>query len=134
MSSRYLSFSRSITRTFLTHVPVARCNSSPPTCSIRDLFFPVRSGSITFTRSPSLNRASTDVLVLREVTERPDVLRAATVRLVGTRRRAIVEAVSELCEKPEVDARFPKATNPYGDGGAADRIAVILADKYSLSP
>ena len=78
---------------------------------------------------PSLGKP---VLVLREETERPEAVQAGTVRLVGWRRDAIVKAVSDLCDRPEVYARFAHALNPYGDGRAADRIAAVLRERYGV--
>jgi UDP-N-acetylglucosamine 2-epimerase (non-hydrolysing) len=73
------------------------------------------------------------VLVLRNETERPEGVNAGTVKLVGWRRDSIVEAVSELWDRPEVYNRFARATNPYGDGRAADRIAALLSERYRLN-
>jgi UDP-N-acetylglucosamine 2-epimerase (non-hydrolysing) len=73
------------------------------------------------------------VLVLRNETERPEAVSAGTVRLVGWRRDAIVDAVSELWDRPEAYKRFARAINPYGDGRAADRIAAVLSEKYRLA-
>jgi len=70
------------------------------------------------------------VLVLRDETERPEAVAAGTVQLVGPHRGAIITAVRTLCEEPEAYARFARAVNPYGDGRAADRIAVVLAQRY----
>lgn len=78
---------------------------------------------------PSLGKP---VLVLRDETERPEAVSAGTVKLVGWHREAIVKAVSELWERPEVYARFARASNPYGDGRAADRIASALRDRYGF--
>jgi UDP-N-acetylglucosamine 2-epimerase (non-hydrolysing) len=73
------------------------------------------------------------VLVLRNETERPEGVSAGTVKLVGRRRDSIVEAVSELWDRPEAYNRFARATNPYGDGRAADRIAAVLSEQYRLN-
>jgi UDP-N-acetylglucosamine 2-epimerase (non-hydrolysing) len=78
---------------------------------------------------PSLGKP---VLVLRDETERPEAVHAGTVQLVGWRREAIVSAVSDLRESPEVYARFSRAANPYGDGRAADRIAEVLRQQYGF--
>lgn len=66
------------------------------------------------------------VLVMRDVTERPEAVEAGTVRLVGADRTRIVTSVSELLENPESYRAMSKAHNPYGDGLAACRIADIL--------
>jgi UDP-N-acetylglucosamine 2-epimerase (non-hydrolysing) len=72
------------------------------------------------------------VLVLRNETERPEGVRTGTVRLVGWDRHAIVRAVSELWDRPDVYEWFARAINPYGDGRAADRIAAVLREKYQV--
>lgn len=66
------------------------------------------------------------VLVMRDVTERPEAVDAGTVQLVGTGRAAIVAAVSRLLDDPEAYARFANRVNPYGDGAACRRIVDTL--------
>ncbi|MFH1185306.1 MAG: UDP-N-acetylglucosamine 2-epimerase (non-hydrolyzing) [Chloroflexota bacterium] len=66
------------------------------------------------------------VLVLREVTERPEGIQAGTLRLVGTDRGHIVEQASLLLDDPAAYARMAKASNPFGDGHAAERILRAL--------
>lgn len=61
------------------------------------------------------------VLVMRDVTERPEALRAGTALLVGTDREHIVKEVHRLLHDREAYAAMAKAVNPYGDGRAADR-------------
>lgn len=68
------------------------------------------------------------VLVMRDVTERPEGVEAGTARLVGTDPDRIVAVVSELLDNPARYAEMARAHNPYGDGKAADRIAAILAN------
>ena len=70
------------------------------------------------------------VLVLRRVTERPEGVAAGTLRLVGTEERAIVAALDELLDDPVAYERMARATNPYGDGHAARRIAQALLAFY----
>jgi UDP-N-acetylglucosamine 2-epimerase (non-hydrolysing) len=67
------------------------------------------------------------VLVMRETTERPEAVEAGTAQLVGTRRDVIVEAASRLLTDDAAHARMRAATNPFGDGAAAARIAQHLA-------
>ncbi|MBN2085582.1 MAG: UDP-N-acetylglucosamine 2-epimerase (non-hydrolyzing) [Anaerolineales bacterium] len=68
------------------------------------------------------------VLVFREVTERPEGVRAGTVRLVGTDTQRIVEETSRLLDDRKEYERMSKAIQPYGDGRAAQRIADILEE------
>ncbi len=66
------------------------------------------------------------VLVLRDVTERPEAIAAGTARLVGTRATRIVSAVDELLDDDTLHARFAQVRNPYGDGRACERIVAAL--------
>ncbi len=76
--------------------------------------------------APSLGKP---VLVMREVTERPEALAAGAVRLVGTSKLQIVEAVTHLFEDPELCQHYSQVRNPYGDGKACDRIIASLLQK-----
>jgi UDP-N-acetylglucosamine 2-epimerase (non-hydrolysing) len=66
------------------------------------------------------------VLVLREVTERPEAIKAGTVKLVGLDERRIVSGASRLMDSAASYRKMANATNPYGDGKAAWRIVEIL--------
>jgi len=66
------------------------------------------------------------VLVMREVTERPEAVEAGTVELVGTDADRIVNAVVALYERHHLWERFSRHRNPYGDGYAAGRIVAAL--------
>jgi UDP-N-acetylglucosamine 2-epimerase (non-hydrolysing) len=69
------------------------------------------------------------VLVLREVTERPEGVEAGTVQVVGTNQERIVAAAACLLDMPEDYQRMAQAINPYGDGHAAERIVRALLDE-----
>ena len=73
--------------------------------------------------APSLGKP---VLVMREVTERPEAVEAGTVRLTGADTGRIVAAVNELLDIPAAYQAMSRAHNPYGDGLASRRIAKIL--------
>ena len=73
--------------------------------------------------APSLGKP---VLVMREVTERPEAVAAGTVALVGPDRERIHEAAVELLDSPAHYAAFARAHNPYGDGLASLRIRDAL--------
>lgn len=66
------------------------------------------------------------VLVMRDTTERPEALKAGTVKLVGTSFQRIVDEVSMLLDDPKTYAKMSRAVNPYGDGHACERIMQIL--------
>ncbi len=73
--------------------------------------------------APSLGKP---VLVMRDTTERPEGIAAGTLKLVGTEEETIYKEFSRLLsDKAEYDA-MSKASNPYGDGHACERIADIL--------
>lgn len=74
--------------------------------------------------APSLGKP---VLVMRDVTERPEAVAAGTVKLVGTDEDRIVAAATELLDDANVYMAMTQAANPYGDGKAAQRIAKVLA-------
>jgi len=67
------------------------------------------------------------VLVLRETTERPEGIDAGVARLVGADREGIVSEAVRLLTDDTAWRAMANATNPYGDGHAADRIVRILA-------
>lgn len=69
------------------------------------------------------------VLVMRDTTERPEAIEAGTAKLVGTDRRYIVEEVFRLLDDPKAYRGMAGASNPYGDGMAAQRIIKILVEK-----
>lgn len=62
------------------------------------------------------------VLVMRDTTERPEALKAGTVKLVGTDFTKITSEVSELIENKTYYKTISKKQNPYGDGKACERI------------
>ena len=66
------------------------------------------------------------VLVMRDVTERPEGVWAKTVKLVGTGRGKIFQEIKELLENPVSYQAMAQARNPYGDGQAAQRIVEII--------
>ena len=85
--------------------------------------------------APSLD---VPVLVMRDVTERPEAVERGTARLVGTRRQTIAAAAHELLSDPGARRRMTGKGNPYGDGRAAGRIvSALLGDPvqpFEVSP
>ena len=67
------------------------------------------------------------VLVMRDTTERPEAVDAGTVKLVGTDRNKIISEVSRLLDDKAYYEKMSKATNPYGDGMACERIVNHLS-------
>lgn len=76
--------------------------------------------------APSLGKP---VLVLREVTERPEGVTAGTAQLVGTDRERIVSAASTLLESKAAYDAMANAVSPYGDGHATERIVAAIAER-----
>ena len=66
------------------------------------------------------------LLVMRDTTERPEGVKAGTLRLVGISEAGIYDAFTELLEDEETYKRMSKAVNPYGDGHACERIADVI--------
>ncbi|HET9589956.1 MAG TPA: UDP-N-acetylglucosamine 2-epimerase (non-hydrolyzing) [Anaerolineales bacterium] len=66
------------------------------------------------------------ILVLREVTERPEGIQSGTLRLVGTEVHQIVNEAMRLLDEPSAYQAMARAANPYGDGHAAERIIEAL--------
>lgn len=73
--------------------------------------------------APSLGKP---VLVMRDTTERPEGIAAGTLKLVGTEEETIYNEFSRLLSDKEEYESMSKASNPYGDGHACERIADIL--------
>jgi UDP-N-acetylglucosamine 2-epimerase (non-hydrolysing) len=73
--------------------------------------------------APSLGKP---VLVMRDVTERPEAVDAGTIELVGANKERIVAGVSRLLENEAHYSKMSHSHNPYGDGKACDRILAVL--------
>jgi UDP-N-acetylglucosamine 2-epimerase (non-hydrolysing) len=73
------------------------------------------------------------VLVLRETTERPEGVAAGTLKLVGTETSRIVAEAQRLLDDPVEYGKMSKASNPYGDGHAAERIVEALLQTSEVS-
>ena len=79
--------------------------------------------------APSLGKP---VLVMRDVTERPEAVTAGTVRLVGTDAGRIVSETERLLDDAEAYREMSRAHNPYGDGQASRRIVEELVREHGL--
>lgn len=78
--------------------------------------------------APSLG---TPVLVTRALTERPEAITAGTALLVGTDTARIVAETCRLLDEPQAHTRMVMSGNPFGDGGASERIAITIAEWLS---
>ena len=76
--------------------------------------------------APSLGKP---VLVMRDTTERPEGIAAGTLKLVGTEEETIYNEFSRLLSDKEEYEAMSKASNPYGDGHACERIADVLVNQ-----
>ena len=76
--------------------------------------------------APSLGKP---VLVMRDTTERPEGIKAGTLKLVGTEEETIYASFKQLLCDGDEYARMSQASNPYGDGYACRRIADIIEGK-----
>lgn len=70
------------------------------------------------------------VLVLRETTERPEGVEAGTLKLIGTNEDRVYREMATLLQDKVAYERMAKATNPYGDGHASERIKKHLMDYF----
>lgn len=73
--------------------------------------------------APSLGKP---VLVVRNTTERPEGVKAGTLRVIGTSFNSVVSNLLELLDSEETYSRMAHASNPYGDGESSKRICEIL--------
>ncbi|MBW0932052.1 non-hydrolyzing UDP-N-acetylglucosamine 2-epimerase [Priestia sp. YIM B13490] len=71
------------------------------------------------------------VLVLRDTTERPEGIEAGTLKLAGIEEETIYSLVDELLTNEEEYNLMSKASNPYGDGKASERIADAIKEYFS---
>ncbi len=72
------------------------------------------------------------VLVLRNVTERPEAVKAGTVKLIGCERENVSKAMSLLLDDQGEYTKMASAANPYGDGHAAKKIIDAICEYFSL--
>jgi UDP-N-acetylglucosamine 2-epimerase (non-hydrolysing) len=79
--------------------------------------------------APSLGKP---VLVMRDKTERPEAIEAGTAKLIGTECDRIFTETQRLLDDRSEYEKMAKATNPFGDGGAAERIVQVLQKSQSI--
>ena len=71
------------------------------------------------------------VLVLRDITERPEGIEAGTLKLAGTDEETIFGLADELLSDKEAHDKMAKASNPYGDGRASERIVEAILQHFN---
>lgn len=72
------------------------------------------------------------VLVMRENTERPEGVKAGTLKLIGTSMDSVYNGIKSLIDNDELYQSMSKAVNPYGDGHASERITEIILNKFMV--
>lgn len=93
----------------------------------RSYFIMTDSGGVQ-EEAPSLGKP---VLVLRDTTERPEGIKAGTLRLVGTDPSMIKTGMTQLLDNSTIYRKMATAKNPYGDGHASDRILKAIFERFS---
>ena len=78
--------------------------------------------------APSLGKP---VLVLRNTTERPEGVSAGTLKLVGTDENIIYQETKKLIDNKKEYQKMSRASNPYGDGHASEKIVNAIIKKYT---
>jgi len=102
-----------------------------PPVDYRRLVYLMQKSSLVLTDSGGIQEEAPSlgvpVLVLREVTERPEGVAAGTARVVGTDTQSIVAEAERLLDDAGAYSAMAQAANPYGDGQAAQRIVEALS-------
>ena len=75
--------------------------------------------------APSLDKP---VLVMRDFTERPEGVKAGTIKVIGATTISIIKNVSLLLNDEKIYKRMSKSKNPYGDGNASEKIVNFLSE------
>lgn len=121
----------------LTPEQAARVHLLPP-LDLRDMHNLMCRSYLVLTDSGGLQEEvpsmGKPVLVLRNVTERPEGVDAGTLRLVGSQEDAVYENARELLTDPVAYAQMAQAKNPFGDGHASERIVAAILHHFKNLP
>lgn len=109
-----------------------------PPCGHRELIERMRGSDLILSDSGGMQEEApvlgVPLLILREKTERPEVLATGNMELVGTDKRRIVSSVKRLLNDPVERSAMAQPAFPYGDGWAAPRIAAIINQWLEANP
>ena len=112
---------------------VERVHLLPP-LDYPDLVYIMRRSTLILTDSGGIQEeapsCNSPVLILRNVTERPEVVDAGAGMLVGTERKRIVAAVTHLLTDDSAYEAMASVENPFGDGYAAERIIGVIGEAF----
>ncbi len=97
-------------------------------CAAKSYLILTDSGGVQ-EEAPSLG---VPVLVLRDTTERPEGVKAGTLKLVGTDEETVYDETKQLLTDVKAYEKMAQAKNPYGDGYASQRILEAIAASFSL--
>jgi len=90
---------------------------------MRDAFLILSDSGGVQEEAPTLGKP---VLVLRETTERPEAVSSGVAKLIGTTRKSVYENTCSLIEDERLYSEMSRASNPFGDGKASERITDVL--------
>ncbi|MCP4649462.1 MAG: UDP-N-acetylglucosamine 2-epimerase (non-hydrolyzing) [PVC group bacterium] len=97
---------------------------------LRDCYFTLTDSGGIQEEAPAFGKP---VLVMREVTERPEGVEAKVARLIGMNSNRIIKEAKQLLTSKTAYNKMAKAMNPYGDGHAAERIVKAIKRKFNIS-
>ena len=102
----------------------------PFVCLLKSCYLVLTDSGGIQEEAPSLGKP---VLVMRDVTERPEAIEAGTVKLVGAKKTSIVSHIDKLLTDQDYYEKMSQAHNPYGDGKACEKIVRHIKDKLNVS-
>ncbi|MFH1612249.1 MAG: UDP-N-acetylglucosamine 2-epimerase (non-hydrolyzing) [bacterium] len=114
---------------------ISTIHLTSPLC-YKDLINVMKKSYIILTDSGGIQEEAPElckpVLVLRDVTERPEGVEMGVVKLVGTNKEKIIKETNKLLKNKNAYNKMIKKVNPYGDGKASQRIIDIILQKFNI--
>ena len=102
----------------------------PFVCLLKNCYLVLTDSGGIQEEAPSLGKP---VLVMRDVTERPEAVESGTVKLVGAKKTSIVSHIDQLLTDRDYYEAISQAHNPYGDGKACKKIVGHIKDRFNAS-